>query len=87
MLAIQFQGGFNMANEDTRYRSQERNSAKRDRLEGSVREAGGRIKESVGALTGNEQLKAEGQGDQLAGAARRNKGALKDRIKAWIDRL
>ncbi len=75
-----------MANEDTRYHSQEYNSAQRDRLEGTMREAGGRVKESVGALTGNERLKAEGRRDQLAGAARRKKGSLKDRIKAWIDR-
>ena len=75
-----------MTNEDTRYRSQEYDSAQRDKLEGSMREAGGRVKESVGALSGNERLKAEGQGDQLSGAIRRKKGSLKDRIKAWIDR-
>jgi uncharacterized protein YjbJ (UPF0337 family) len=75
-----------MTNEDTRSQSQKYNSAQRDRLEGSMREAGGRVKESVGALTGNERMKAEGQRDQLAGAVRRKKGSLKDRIKAWIDR-
>jgi uncharacterized protein YjbJ (UPF0337 family) len=52
-----------------------------------MREAGGRVKESVGALAGNGRLKAEGQADQLAGAALRKKGSLKDRLKAWIDRL
>ncbi len=62
-----------MANEDTRYDSHAYNSAQRDRLEGSMREAGGRVKESVGELTGNERLKAEGEGDQLAGAVRRKK--------------
>jgi uncharacterized protein YjbJ (UPF0337 family) len=76
-----------MANEDTRNHSQEYNSAGRDRLEGSMREAGGRVKESAGALAGNERLKAEGERDQLAGTARRKKGSLKDRIKAWIDRI
>jgi uncharacterized protein YjbJ (UPF0337 family) len=75
-----------MTDEDTRYQSQDYNSAQRDKLEGSMREAGGRVKESVGALTGNERLKAEGEGDQLSGAVRRKKGSLKDRIKAWIDR-
>jgi uncharacterized protein YjbJ (UPF0337 family) len=75
-----------MANKDTRFHSQRSNSALRDRLEGSMREAGGRVKESVGTLTGNKLLKAEGQRDQLAGAIRRKKGSLKDRIKAWIDR-
>jgi uncharacterized protein YjbJ (UPF0337 family) len=76
-----------MANEDNRYHSQDYNSAGRDRLEGGVREAGGRVKESAGALAGNDRLRAEGQRDQLAGAARRKKGSLKDRIKAWIDRI
>jgi uncharacterized protein YjbJ (UPF0337 family) len=52
-----------------------------------MRETGGRVKESVGALAGNERMKAEGRGDQVAGAARRRKGSLKDRIKAWIDRF
>ena len=46
----------------------------------------GRAKESFGALTGNERLEAQGREDQVAGAARRKKGAWKDRIKAWIDR-
>lgn len=73
--------------EDTRSSTQEYNSAERDRLEGSMKEAGGRVKEGVGALAGDERLKAEGRGDQFAGAARRKKGSLKDRIKAWIDRL
>lgn len=73
--------------EDTRSSTQEYNSAERDRFEGSMKEAGGRVKEGVGALAGDERLKAEGRGDQFAGAARRKKGSLKDRIKAWIDRL
>ena len=75
-------------NEDTRTNAnaKARNSAERDKVEGSKKELGGRIKESAGALTGNEDLKARGEGDQLAGAARRKKGSLKDRIKGWIDR-
>lgn len=75
-------------NEDTRTNddARARNSAERDKVEGSKQQLGGRVKESVGALTGDEQLKARGEGDQLAGAARRKKGSLKDRIKSWIDR-
>ena len=75
-------------NEDTRTNAdaQARNSAERDKVEGSKQQLGGRVKESVGALTGNERLKAQGEGDQLAGTARRKKGSLKDRIKGWIDR-
>ena len=75
-------------NEDTRANAdaQARNSAERDKVEGSKQNLGGRIKESVGALAGDEQLKAQGEKDQLAGNARRKKGTLKDRIKGWIDR-
>ena len=75
-------------NEDTRSNANApaRNSADRDKVEGSKQQFGGRVKESVGALAGDEQLKAQGERDQLAGAARRKKGSLKDRIKSWIDR-
>jgi uncharacterized protein YjbJ (UPF0337 family) len=75
-------------NEDTRANAdaQARNSAERDKVEGTGQQLGGRAKESLGALTGNERLKAQGESDQLAGTARRKKGSLKDRIKSWIDR-
>lgn len=62
------------------------NSAARDRTEGSMTEAKGRAKEGLGALTGNEHLRAEGLSDQATGHAQRKKGQWKDRIKAWIDR-
>ena len=75
-------------NEDTRASSNApgRESAERDKMEGTRQDLKGRVKESAGALTGDQRLKAQGQGDQLAGTARRKKGNLKDRIKGWIDR-
>jgi uncharacterized protein YjbJ (UPF0337 family) len=75
-------------NEDTRPNADApaHNSAERDKMEGNRQDLKGRVKESAGALAGNERLKAEGQRDQLAGTARRKKGSLKDRIKGWIDR-
>jgi uncharacterized protein YjbJ (UPF0337 family) len=87
LFTLVLYGGLNIVNEDTRSSTQEYNSTERDKFEGSMKEAGGRIKEGAGALAGNERLKAEGERDQFAGAARRKKGSLKDRIKAWIDRL
>jgi uncharacterized protein YjbJ (UPF0337 family) len=63
------------------------NSAARDRLAGDTTQAKGRVKESWGALTGNERLEAEGRRDQVAGGTRKKKGQWKDRIKTWIDRL
>lgn len=75
-------------NDDTRTNADApgRDSAERDKVEGSRQDLKGRVKESAGALTGNERLKAQGEKDQLAGTARRKKGNLKDRIKGWIDR-
>ena len=75
-------------NEDTRNNAGApgRDSAERDKVEGSRQDLKGRVKESAGALTGNDRLKAQGEKDQLAGTARRKKGNLKDRIKGWIDR-
>lgn len=63
-----------------------RDSAERDKVEGSKQDLKGRLKEGAGALTGDNRLKAQGEKDQLAGTARRKKGTLKDRIKGWIDR-
>ena len=71
---------------DNRSTSTQRDSAQRDKLEGGAQAAGGRLKESAGALAGDQRLKAEGERDQMAGQARRKKGTLKDRIKGWIDR-
>jgi uncharacterized protein YjbJ (UPF0337 family) len=51
-----------------------------------MKEAGGHIKESLGAFIGNKSMEAQGRKDQKAGAARRKKGTWKDRIKGWIDR-
>ncbi len=73
-------------NDDVRRDPQTTDSAASDRTEGTMKEAKGRTKESWGALTGNEQMKAQGEKDQMAGTARRKKGEWKDRLKAWIDR-
>ena len=71
---------------DTRQNARTPNSAARDKAAGTMKEVGGRIKESFGVLTGNKRTEAQGRKDQIAGAARRKKGIWKDRIKAWIDR-
>jgi uncharacterized protein YjbJ (UPF0337 family) len=62
-------------------------TAEKDRLAGGVDQAKGRVKESVGALTGNENLKAQGEADQITGKAESKKGQFKDRLKSWINRL
>lgn len=71
---------------DTHQDAHTHNSAARDKAAGTMQEAGGHIKESLGALTGNTSMQAQGRKDQKAGAARRTKGTWKDRMKGWIDR-
>jgi uncharacterized protein YjbJ (UPF0337 family) len=72
--------------DDTHQDTRTPNSAARDKAAGTMKEAGGRIKESFGALTGNKRTEAQGRADQIAGKARRKKGTWKDRMKGWIDR-
>ena len=71
---------------DPRYNDRNRNSAAADQAAGTMRQAGGRVEESAGALTGNENLRAQGMNDQMAGAARRKKGQWKQRLMSWINR-
>ncbi|MCA1731715.1 MAG: CsbD family protein [Actinobacteria bacterium] len=49
-----------------------------DRTEGGVDKTKGRMKEAVGALTGDDRLKKEGRSDQRKGTAKEKKGKLKN---------
>jgi uncharacterized protein YjbJ (UPF0337 family) len=52
-----------------------------EHIKGGLEKAGGRIKEAVGALAGDERLKAEGQLDQVKGGAHQAWGDVKDAAK------
>ncbi len=52
-----------------------------DRIEGAVKNIGGKIKEAAGKVTGDEKLKAEGRADQVEGKAQNAFGGLKDTLK------
>ena len=56
-----------------------------DKIKGVLQKIGGRVEESAGALTGDGNLKAAGQEDQLKGAAREAWGNVKDAGNALID--
>ena len=58
-----------------------RKSSGADRREGAKDKTKGRLKEATGALTGNENLKAEGRSDQRKGTAKEKKGKLKEFFK------
>jgi uncharacterized protein YjbJ (UPF0337 family) len=49
-----------------------------DRMEGAAKQAGGKLKEGAGKLTGDEKLKAEGRMDQVEGKVQNAVGGAKD---------
>jgi uncharacterized protein YjbJ (UPF0337 family) len=58
-----------------------------EHIKGGLEKAGGRIKEAVGALAGDEHLKAEGQVDQVKGGAHQAWGDVKDAAKDLAARI
>ncbi|HEX8471904.1 MAG TPA: CsbD family protein [Brevundimonas sp.] len=57
-----------------------------DRIDGSMKNIGGKIKEAAGNVTGDEKLKAEGKADQLGGKVQNAVGGVKDSIRDADDR-
>jgi len=53
----------------------------KDRIDGSINQATGTIKEVVGKLTGDAKLKTEGKTQQIAGKIQNAVGGLKDTVK------
>ena len=53
-------------------------SSRKDKYEGAMDKAKGRLKEAGGSLTGNKDKKAEGRADQNRGTLKKKKGAAKD---------
>ena len=52
-----------------------------DRIEGAAKNIGGKIKEGVGKITGDEKLQAEGKADQVAGKVQNTVGGVKDSLR------
>jgi len=57
-----------------------------DRVEGSAKNLGGKIKEAAGKVTGDEKLKREGQADQVAGKVQNVVGGIKDKLREADDK-
>jgi uncharacterized protein YjbJ (UPF0337 family) len=53
-----------------------------DRFEGTARDLGGRVQETVGKASGDSKMEAEGLYNQAAGQAQQTVGQLGDAIKA-----
>jgi uncharacterized protein YjbJ (UPF0337 family) len=50
----------------------------KDRIEGSIEQAKGIVKEGIGKATGNTKLVIEGEAEQVIGKVRKAAGRLKD---------
>jgi len=46
----------------------------------------GRVKEAVGDITGNDELKHEGKADRLAGEAKEKLGDAREKVEEVIDK-
>ncbi len=57
----------------------------RDRVEGPVKEAGGKVKEEYGDLTDDPSTEAEGQADQAEGKLQNEWGEVKDAARDIVD--
>ena len=56
-----------------------------DRIEGPLKEAGGKVKEEWGDLTDNANTEAEGQADQVEGNIQNKWGEGKDNVRDAVD--
>lgn len=50
----------------------------KEHIKGAAQKLEGSVKDTLGKLTGNEKLQAEGKADKAAGAARQAAGDVKD---------
>jgi len=55
--------------------------ADHDRVEGAAKNAGGKLKEAAGHVTGDEKLKADGKADQVEGKVQNTVGGVKDTLR------
>jgi len=56
----------------------------KDRIQGSVEQAKGKMKEVAGKVTGDAKLESEGKTEQVAGKIQNVVGGLKDVVKAAV---
>ncbi|MGH2418733.1 MAG: CsbD family protein [Candidatus Limnocylindria bacterium] len=56
-----------------------------DRIEGPLKEAGGKVKEEWGDLTDDAQTETEGKADQVQGNMQNEWGEAKDDVRDAVD--
>jgi uncharacterized protein YjbJ (UPF0337 family) len=60
---------------------EERAMVDKDRVDGSAKNIGGKLKEGVGNVTGGSKMQTEGKADQAEGRIQNAIGGIKDSIK------
>jgi uncharacterized protein YjbJ (UPF0337 family) len=58
----------------------------KDQVEGRVREAGGKVQQEVGKLTGNKTEQAKGLANRAVGAGQAKAGDLAEKVKDAVKR-
>ena len=53
----------------------------KDRIEGSLHQAKGKIKETLGKVTGDAKTEAEGKAEKAAGKVQNTVGGVKDAVR------
>ena len=53
----------------------------KDRIEGAVEQAKGKVKEVAGKITGDSKLEGEGKADQVVGKVKNAIGGIKDTLR------
>ena len=59
----------------------------KDRISGTFDETKGKVKETVGRETGNEDLQGEGKMDQASGAVKKGVADAKDAIDGLVKKV
>lgn len=59
----------------------------KQRVEGAVETAAGKVEETVGDITGDASAQAEGKGHQAAGTVKRTYGESLDIARDWLEEL
>jgi uncharacterized protein YjbJ (UPF0337 family) len=57
----------------------------KDRIEGGIEQAKGKVKEAGGKLTGDAKLEAEGKAQKAKGKVQNTIGGAKDKIRETVD--
>jgi len=57
----------------------------KDRVEGSAKQVGGAIKETVGKATGDAKLKSEGSAQKTEGKIQNAVGGVKDAVRDAVN--